>query len=439
MPFWQLAVIAFLILLNGFFAMAELAVLSSRRARLEQMADEKVRGARSALKLLEDPTRFLSTAQTGITLIGVFAGAYSGATLAGPLSGMLPGLHSYAYPVALAVVVVCITYLSLLVGELVPKRIAFNNPERIAAIVAPIMTRLALVFTPVVFLLRASTNALVRLLRVPDRPESQVTEEEVKRLIAEGARTGIFHVAERDMINGVLRLADRSVRSVMTPRVEVMWIDLDDRPEAIRQEIAESGHSRLPAGRKGLDELGGIIHTKDLFDQLARTGQFDIAGSLRQPLIVYEATPVLKLLEMFRENPVHMAVVVDEYGVLEGIVTPTDILIAIAGELPEDVNDLEEAAAVRRDDGSWLMDGMLGIHDAERLLEQSDMRGDEDFETLAGFVLARLARIPQIGDHFEWNGLRFEIVDMDGRRIDRILVSSLLPTRDAAVAGELGD
>jgi len=241
------------------------------------------------------------------------------------------------------------------------------------------------------------------------------------------------------MINGVLRLADRSVRSVMTPRVEVMWVDLDDRPEAIRNEIAESGHSRLPAGRKGLDELEGIIHTKDLFDQLARTGRFDLAASLRQPLIVYEATPVLKLLEMFRENPVHMAVVVDEYGVLEGIVTPTDILIAIAGELPEDVNDLEEAAAVRRDDGSWLMDGMLGIHDAERLLERSDMRGDEDFETLAGFVLARLARIPQTGDHFEWDGLRFEIVDMDGRRIDRILVTSLTPVRDAAVAGELSE
>jgi putative hemolysin len=439
MPFWQLVVIGFLFFLNGFFAMAELAVLSSRRARLEQMADEKVRGARAALKLLEDPTRFLSTAQTGITLIGVFAGAYSGATLAGPLSELLPGLRGYAYPVALAVVVVCITYLSLLIGELVPKRIAFNNPEGIAASVAPFMTRLSFVFAPVVLLLRASTNTLVRLLRIPDRPESQVTEEEVKRLIAEGARTGIFHVAERDMINGVLRLADRSVRSVMTPRVEVMWIDLDDQPEAIRKEIADSGHSRLPAGRKGLDELEGVIHTKDLFDQLARTGQFEIAGALRQPLIVYEATPVLKLLEMFRENLVHMAVVVDEYGVLEGIVTPTDILIAIAGELPEDVNDLEEAAAVRRDDGSWLMDGMLGIHDAERLLEQSDMRGDEDFETLAGFVLARLARIPQIGDHFEWDGLRFEIVDMDGRRIDRILVTSLTPTRGAAVAGELSD
>jgi putative hemolysin len=441
MPVWQILFILLLILLNGFFAMSELAVLSSRRARLEQLADEKVRGARAALKLLEDPTRFLSTAQAGITLIGVFAGAYSGATLAGPLAGALPGLGEYAYPVALAVVVICITYLSLLVGELVPKRIAFNNPERIAASVAPIMARLSVIFAPVVFLLRASTNTLVTLLRIPDRPESQVSEDEVKRLIAEGARTGIFHVAERDMINGVLRLADRSVRSVMTPRVDVIWMDLDDPPEMIRREIAESGHSRYPAGRKGLDELTGIVHTKHLLDRIARTGRFDVGESLRPPLIVHEATPVLRLLEMFRENPVHMAVVVDEYGVLEGIVTPTDILTAIAGELPEDQTDIEEASAVRREDGSWLIDGMLGIHEAERILERKDMRGDEDFETLAGFVLARLARIPQIGDHFEWDGLRFEIVDMDGRRIDRILVASLAPTPEAeALANsEFGD
>ncbi len=442
MPVFEIVVIAFLIVLNGFFAMAELAVMSSRRARLEHMADEKVAGARAALRLLDDPTRLLSATQVGITLVGVFAGAYSGATLAGPLSALLPdALGSYAYPVALAVVVVAITYLSLVVGELVPKRIAINDPERVAAAVARVMTWISVAGSPVIFVLRISTEILLRLFRVPDKPENTVTEEEVKRLIAEGARTGIFHVAERDMINGVLRLADRSVRSVMTPRVDVIWVDLDDPAEMIRREIAESGHSRYPAGRKGLDELEGIIHTKHLFDQVARTGKFDIAASLRPPLVVHEATPVLGLLEMFRANPVHMAVVVDEYGVLEGIVTPTDILTAIAGELPEDVSDLEEAAAVRRDDGSWLMDGMLGIHEAERLLERKDMRGDEDFETLAGFVLARLARIPQIGDHFEWDGLRFEIVDMDGRRVDRILVSSLVATPDAEtlVNSEFGD
>jgi putative hemolysin len=216
----------------------------------------------------------------------------------------------------------------------------------------------------------------------------------------------------------------------MTPRVEVVWIDLDDPPETIRKEIADSGHSRYPAGRKGLDELAGIIHTKHLFDQLARTGRFELRASMREPLIVHEGTPVLRILDMFRENPVHMAVVVDEYGVVEGIVTPTDILTAIAGDLPESSADLDEAAAVQREDGSWLMDGMIGIHEAERLLGRKDMRGGEDFETLAGFVLAHFGQIPQTGDRFEWDGLRFEIVDMDGRRIDRILVGPLEPAAE---------
>ena len=428
MPGWELLVVAFLIVLNGFFAMSELAVMSSRRVRLEHLADENVRGAGAALRLLEEPTRFLSTVQVGITLVGVFAGAFSGATLAGPLATVFEGtLGSSAYPVALAVVVVGITYLSLVVGELVPKRIAFSNPERVAAFVAPFMTRLSVAGAPIVWLLGVSTEALVKVLRIPERRESEVTEDEVRRMIAEGARTGVFHAAERDMIDGVLRLADRSVRSVMTPRVEIDWIDLDDPPETIREEIAESGHSRYPAGRKGLDEIEGIVHTKHLLDQFARTGRFDVAQSLRQPLIVHEATPVLQLLEMFRENPVHMAIVVDEYGVLEGIVSPTDILTAIAGELPEDLTDLDEESAVQRGDGSWLMDGMIGIHEAERLLERKDMRGDEDFETLAGFVLAHLGHIPQTGESFEWDGLRFEIVDMDGRRIDRVMVGAVEP------------
>jgi putative hemolysin len=435
MPFWEILVVLCLVALNGFFAMSELAVMSSRRARLEHLAEMRLRGARAALNLLDEPTRFLSTVQVGITLVGVFAGAFSGATLAEPLSRAFgDGLGSYAYPVALGIVVVGITYLSLVVGELVPKRIAFNNPERVASFVAPFMARLSVAGAPVVWLLGISTEALVRLLRIPEKRESTVTEDEVRRMIAEGTQTGVFHVAERELIEGVLRVADRSVRSVMTPRVEVDWVDLDDPPETIRDEIADSGHSRYPAGRKGLDEIEGIVHTKHLLDQMARSGRFDVVGSLRQPLVVHEATPVLRLLEMFRENPVHMAVVVDEYGVLEGIVTPTDILTAIAGELPEDATDLQEESAVQRGDGSWLMDGMLGIHEAERLLERKDMRGEEDFETLAGFVLSHLGHIPLTGEHFEWDGLRFEIVDMDGRRIDRVLVGKTEEAQERAAA-----
>ena len=428
MPIWQILVVLCLILLNGFFAMSELAVVSSRRVRLERMAEEGRRGAAAALKLIEEPTRFLSTVQVGITLVGVFAGAYSGATLAEPLSQVLPAsVGRYSYPVALGIVVAGITYLSLVIGELVPKRIAFNNPERVAARVAPFMTWLSTAGSPIVWLLEISTEGLVKLLRIPDAPATTVTEDEVKRLIAEGARTGVFHVAERDMINAVIRLADRSVRSVMTPRVDIVWIDLADPSDSIRTEIAASGHSRYPAGRGGLEKLEGIVHTKDLLDQLARTGTFNPATALRDPLVVHEGTSVLRLLEMFRKNPVHMAVVVDEYGVIEGIVTPTDILTGIAGDLPEDMTDLEEEAAVRREDGSWLMDGMLSIHEAERLLARKDMRGDEDFETLAGFVLARLGQIPQTGERFQWDGLLFEIVDMDGRRVDRILVSEDKP------------
>lgn len=429
MPVWQLLVVAFLIFLNGFFAMSELAMMSSRRGRLEQMAEDRVRGAKAALRLIDDPTRFLSTVQVGITMVGVLAGAYSGATFAEPLGDALkPTFGRFADPAAVALVVAGITYFSLVIGELVPKRVALNNPERIAAMVAPFMNGLSLAGAPIVWLLRISTEAVIKLLRVPEKPQSTVTEEEVKSLIAEGTRTGIFHAAERDMIDGVLRLADRSVRSVMTPRVEIVWIDLDDPLETIQREIAESGHSRFPAGRRGLEELEGVVHTKDLLDQHARTGSFDVSSSIRQPLVVHEGTPVLRLLEMFRENPVHMAVVVDEYGVVEGIVTPTDILVAIAGDLPEEVGDIEQAA-VQREDGSWLLDGMIGIHDAERILERKGMRGEEDFETLAGFVLARIGQIPQAGEAFEWDGLKFEIVDMDGRRIDRVMVSAVEPAK----------
>jgi putative hemolysin len=289
MPIWELIVVAGLILLNGFFAMSELAMMSSRRARLEQLAEEKRRGARAALRLIDEPTTFLSTVQVGITLVGVLAGAYSGATLAQPLGDALaPTFGASAYPVSVAIVVAAITYFSLIIGELVPKRIALNDPERLAAAVAPFMRFLSVAGAPVVWLLRVSTEALVRLLRVPDKPESTVTEEEVKSMIAEGTRTGVFQTAERDMIDGVLRLADRSVRSVMTPRVDIVWIDLDDPPDAIQKEIAESGHSRFPAGRRGLEEVDGIVRAKDLFDQIARTGRFDITGSVHEALVVHE-------------------------------------------------------------------------------------------------------------------------------------------------------
>ena len=425
MPIFEIFVVIGLMLLNGFFAMSELAVVSSRRGRVAQMAESGNAGAAAALKLIDDPTRFLSTVQVGITFVGIFAGAYSGATFAEPLAEVFaPVLGSWSSTVSVAIVVTLVTYLSLVVGELVPKRIALNNAELIASRVARFLQALAALGAPIVWLLRISTEAAIRLLGLPKTPDSTVSEEEVKSLIAEGARTGVFHAAERDMIDGVLRLADRAVRSIMTPRLDVFWIDLDDPIETIQREIAESGHSRFPAGRESLEEFDGVVHAKDLLDQLAHGRPLDIPAALRQPLVVHEALPILRLLEMFRESPVHMAIVVDEYGAVEGLVTPTDILMAIAGDLPEEHDD-GGSHAVRREDGSWLLDGLLTIDEAERVLEQSDMRGEADYETLAGFVLTNFGRIPQVGDHFSWRGLRFEIVDMDGNRIDRILVADV--------------
>ena len=421
----EIAVVGFLVLLNGFLAMSEIAVVSSRRGRLRHMAQTGARGARRALKLAEDPTGFLSTVQIGITLVGILAGAYSGATLAGPLGEALapvPGVGAAADDLALTLVVVAITYLSLIVGELVPKRIALSNAEGIAALVAPFMTALARAAHPAVWFLGLSTDALLRLIGVKPRADSTVTEEEVKSLIAEGADAGIFHPAEKDMIDGVLRLADRSVRSIMVPRPEVVWLDPGDPADAVLDEVRDSGHSRYPVSRGDIDAVIGIVDAKGLLDQMRRTGTLDLAAAAYEPLYVSDATPVLRLLERFKEAGVHMAIVLDEHGSFEGLATPTDVLTAIAGGLPERADE-QEPEAVRRDDGSWLLDGRMAVHDVERTLELAGMGTDGSFVTLAGFVLHRLGRIPEAGESFEWRGWRFEVVDLDGRRIDKVLAA----------------
>ncbi|MEO3434328.1 hemolysin family protein [Inquilinus sp. CAU 1745] len=422
---WQILIVVLLVVLNGFFAMSELAVVSARRARLQQMADSGSRGARSALRLIEDPTRFLSSVQIGITLVGIFAGAYSGATLSEPFAEWLrtmPVVGRSADTIALAVVVVSITYLSLIVGELVPKRIAMNNAEGIAAFVAPTMTIVAKIAAPVVWFLGVSTKVTLKLIGVKPSPASTVTEEEVKTMIAEGTEAGIFKKAEQEMIDGVMRLADRSVRSIMTPRHDVVWLDPSDPMEAVRQEIADAGHSRYPVSKGELDDVVGIIHTKDILDRRLSGEEFDLAASARQPLTVHESMPVLRLMELFRSSPVHMAVVLDEYGGIEGIVTPTDVLTAIAGALPEGEED-GAPEVVAREDGSWLVDGRLAIDAVERLLGRRGMSDDDDYTTLAGFVLWQLGHVPKAGEHFTWEGLRFEVVDMDARRIDKVLIS----------------
>lgn len=423
---WELLVILLLVALNGFLAMSELAVVSSRRARLQQWAQEGRRGARTAMALVDDPGRFLSTVQVGITLVGIFAGAFSGATISQKLAvwlARMPWIGDAAQPVAFATVVVLVTYTSLIAGELVPKRIALNNAEGIAVLVARPMSLLARLASPVVWFLRLSTEVVLRLIGVPIDRQVTVTAEEVKSLIAEGTEAGVFAASERDMLDGVMRLGDRPVRAIMTPRLDIVWLNPGEDAATLRERILASGYSRFPVSRKGIDAIEGIVHTKDLLDRLLRGETLDVIGCMREPLSVHENTPVLRLIELFRQAPIDLAFVVDEYGTLEGIVAPSDILKAITGDLSEGEND-DDQRIIRRDDGSWLIDGMVAIEEVERHLGKSGLKSEaDDFHTLAGFVLWRLGHVPQVGEHFQWRDLRMEVVDMDGRRIDRVLIS----------------
>lgn len=427
----QFLILLLLLCINGLFAMAELAVVSSRRIRLKQMADQGSKGARAALRLLEEPTRFLSTVQIGITLIGVLAGVYSGANFAGPLEGWLGQfavLGNYAETVAYVVVVIGVTYLSLIVGELVPKRWALGHPESIAVKLAPPMQWVARWSAPLVWLLQRSTDLVLRVLGMRKAARHAVTEEDVRAMIAEGTREGVFHLEEHRMIEGVLKLADRNVRSVMVPRGDIVWLDVEDSRDAIWKAVRTSGHSNFLVCRGEIDELVGVVPVIDLVEWM-REGEDGGAGLAKRataPLIVQETTTVLRLLELYREAAAHLAVVVDEHGSIEGIVTSTDVLRAIAGELP-DIAGQDLPEAVRRADNSWLLDGRLPIDEAERLLERRDMASGDDYTTIAGFVLAQLGRLPATADTFDWKDLRFEIVDMDGRRIDKLLVHRLPP------------
>jgi putative hemolysin len=419
-----------LILVNGLFAMAELAVFSSRSTRLKQLAKGGSGGARAALRLLDDPTRFLSTVQFYITLIGVAMGVYSGVQFAEPLAawlaqfGALAPVAQHLDTTAYVIVVVAVTYLSLVIGELVPKRWALTNPEAMAALLARPMEALAHVTTPFVWVLQGSTELVARLLGLRKSTTRAVSEEEIRSLIAEATHTGIFHVAEREMIEGVLRLPDRTVRSIMIPRGDVVWLDAADSRETIWNAVRSGGHSRYPVCRGELDELLGLVTTVELAEWLGDPAAGELAARVRAPLVVHESTRILRLLELFRESKMHFAVIVDEHGSIEGVVTPSDILTAIAGELPESASE-EAPEAVARDDESWLVDGRMPIDDVERLLDRGNMRSGDDYTTLAGFVLAQLGHLPTTGESFRWRGFRFEVVDMDARRIDKLLIHRL--------------
>ncbi len=417
----SIVVVLVLVVLNGFFAMSELAIVSSRRARLETMAKAGNRGAERALKLSEDPTSFLSTVQIGITLIGIFAGAYSGATLSQPIAEWLRGIAAvsrFADALAFTLVVIATTYVSLIVGELVPKRLALRNAEGIAALVSGPMSVLAIIGAPVVWFLRISTEAVLGLLRMRGDAPSSVTEEEVKAMIAEGTDAGVFHEAERELLEGVIRFSDRPLRSVMVPRHEIAWLDVGDPLEDNLQTVLGSGHSRFPLCDGTIDEVVGFVHVKEILEMRIK-GATDLRAAAKEPLYVSESIPALRMIELFRTSGIHIAMVIDEYGSLEGLVTPTDILTGIAGELP-DAGDEDEPGSVQREDGSWLIDGSLGVEAAARVLGMEDLEGG-DYATLAGLIIEKLGHLPTPGEYVVIDGWCFEVVDLDGRRIDKVL------------------
>jgi len=419
----EILVILLLVLSNALLAMSELAVVSSRRSRLQELVKRRHRGARMAMRVLENPTDFLSTVQIGITMIGVLAGAFGGATMAGELGAWLdrwPLIAPYGQPTAIVLVVVSITYVWLVVGELLPKRIALNDPERIASALAPLMRSVARVAAPAVWLLRGSTESLLRLLGLARPRALTVTEDEVRMLVAEGTRAGVFMPKEREMIEGVLRLADRTARAIMTPRTEVVWLDVNATPADIVAQLDARRLSRFPVCRDTIDNPVGIVHMKDLA-RAALAGQPIALGEMvLRPLVVLDGTPVLKLLEGFKREGLHMAMVVDEYGATQGVVTLADIIEAVAGTLPEVGGELG-SALFQRPDGSWLVDGSVGIDEFEDRLALGGLRGSRTFDTVAGYALFRLGRLPVVGDMFTDRHGQYEIVDMDGRRIDKLI------------------
>ncbi len=432
-----IVVVLLLVVLNGLFAMTELAVVSSRRSKLQSRAEKGDRGARAALKLAEEPTHFLSAVQVGITLIGILAGAYGQAAIAGELNHILergvPALAPWSEFIATAIVVVLITYVSLIVGELVPKRLALIFPETIAAKMAAPISTLAIVLHPFVVLLTASTSGILKVMGVKDRDGSDVTQEEVETMIAEGTSAGLIEPEEQEMIEEILTLGDRPIRVAMTPRHEVFWVALDDTEEQLREEVRTCPYSRIVVARENdVDNPLGVVHKKDLLDSLLDNGEFNIEKHVQLPAFIPQSTSVLKALEIMKSSKVHMAFLVDEFGAFEGVVTATDLLEMIAGDFDEGHDEVE--AMIRlRDDGTWLVDGQTDLEElADELGE--DFGEAEGFHTVAGLVLHQLSRVPNEGEILQLGRFEVEVIDMDDRRIDKLLFRQLVKAEDEARA-----
>lgn len=430
---FEILLILLLTIANGIFAGSELAVISARKVRLEQLMKRGNRKARLALKLANSPNDFLSSVQIGITLIGILSGAVGGAKLSIRLEDFfdtLPRLAPYSEPLSILIVVSPITYLSLVLGELVPKRIALNNPEQIACTVAQPLRCLAISTAPIVKLLSASTEGILKLLGIQAAAEPSITEEEIKVLIEQGTQAGTFEEAEREMVSQVLRLDDRSIKSLMTPRTEVAWLDINATWEENQRDIQENLHSQYPVCQDSIDHCLGIVRVKDIW-KITWTGKTpDLGQLLRPPMYVPERARALKVLESFQTSMTHMALIIDEYGGIEGIVTLNDLVEAIVGKIPS-LEDINEPQIIQRDDGSWLLDGMLSIDMLKKLLKQESLpnEADEQYHTLGGFIVTMLEHIPQSGEHFDAIGFSFEVIDMDATRVDKVLVTAL-PNHD---------
>ena len=426
----EILIIFLLLLANGVFAMTEIAVVSSRKARLKKAADEGSVRARAALELVEEPTRFLSTVQIGITLIGTLAGAVGGTRLAGKLADWLalnvPALTPYAEWLSILVVVGAITYVSLIIGELVPKRIGMNNPESKAIAMAAPMRALSRLALPFVWLLTVSTNGVLKLFGLGAEKDAPPSEEEVTHLIEQGTSAGVFHQAEQAMVEGVLRLDEKPVTEIMTRRTKIVWLDVDDADETNWRKIVASGHSLFPVYEGTRDHVLGMVSVKALWANNAIGLKSKLRDHITQPLYVPQTVNAVQLLETFKKSGKHVALVADEFGSIQGIVTLIDVMEAIVGDLPEP-GDRKAPQAVQRDDGSWLVDGSMDIEEFKRTFALGALPGeeDEDFSTIGGFVVDRLGHIPVASQWTEWGGWRFEVADMDRHRVDKLLLTQV--------------
>jgi putative hemolysin len=422
----NLSIVFLLIVVNGFFAMAEIALVASRTARLGPLAEAGNLGAQAALELRANPSRLLATVQIGVTVIAILSGTFGEATLGDPLQQYLESreglLARYAHVISMAVVVIGIAYFSLILGELVPKRIALLHPERIAAALARAMRTFARVGAPIEWFLSASTDLVLRLIPLRHEGAAPVTDEEIGFMLREGAATGHIHQAETAIVEMALRLGDRRASAVMTPRTQIVWLDLYDPEAENRRKIQESAYSRFPVVEGGPQQVIGIVQSKDLLIGALAGQPFDLRTATRPPLYLPNTVTVLRVLETFKTSGEPMALIVDEYGDLEGLVTQGDILKALVGDIPGSAD--ADQRVVHREDGTWLIDGMVGLDELKQVLDVSRLPGeDADYHTLGGYMMARLNRIPMVADRVSAAGYRFEVVKMDGRRVDRVLIS----------------